>query len=276
MGFRVNTNTASIAAQRALRGTNRRLEKDLSHLASGERIVKAGDDAAGLAISERLKSIIKSSRQAQRNTNDSVSMIQVAEGGLNEVQNIMTRLREISIQAASDTVGSSERQMSDLEYQQLKLEIQRIAETTKFNGADLLTGRGGVYDFQVDVGNDAADRISFNAGASNATLAGLNLDSLGVLEKSSAQGSLERLDSAIEKVSSQRSNLGSIQSRLTSSSSNLSIFEKSQSDANSRIRDADFAVVTANKAKNSILQQAGTQVLASANLNGNNALKLLS
>ncbi|MBL7665988.1 MAG: flagellin FliC [Bacteriovoracaceae bacterium] len=276
MGFRVNTNTPALASQRTLRNTTAKLEKNVKHLASGSRITEAGDDAAGLAISEKVKSVIRSAQQAQRNTNDSVSMIQVAEGGMNEVQNMLTRLREISIQTASDTVGNAERAMSDLEYQQLKLEIQRIAESTKYNGADLLNGQGGVYDFQVDIRSANAHRISFAADESNVTVDGLGIEGLQVSEKSSAQQSLTTLDNAIEQVSRQRSNLGSIQARLVSSSNNLSVYEKSQSDANSRIRDADYASETAEMAKNSILQDAGTQVQASANNFGSAALKLLS
>ncbi len=276
MGFRINTNTPAIAAQRALGKSSKGVEDNIKHLATGSRIVQASDDAAGLAISERIKSIIKSSQQANRNANDSISLVQVAEGGINEIQNIMTRLRELSIQSASDTVSHTERSFTDMEYQQLKNEIQRIAEVTRFNGADLLSGKGGRFDFQVDVGNGEEDRISFNSSESDMTLSGLNISHLGVSEKSKAQNSLETIDGAIERISQQRSSLGAIQSRLTSSSNNLSVFEKSQSDANSRIRDADFAIETSDNAKNSIVQQAGTSVLSQATNVSQNALRLLT
>jgi flagellin len=276
MGFRINTNTSSLAANRTLTKTARNVEKTTKHLASGSRIAEAGDDAAGLAISEKIKSVIRSSVQARRNATDGISMVQMAEGGINEIQNIMTRLRELSIQSASDTIGNTERELTNLEYQQLKNEIERISQVTEFNGRKLLDGTGSRYDFQVDVNSGEMDRISFNAGATNMSLSRLNLDSLDVSNKSGAQNSLSNLDNAIEQVSRQRSSLGAIQSRLTSSTNNLSIFEKSQSDANSRIRDTDYAFSTAAAAKNSIIQQSGTQVMAQANTTGSNALKLLS
>lgn len=276
MGFRVNTNVASIAAQRSLSLNNRQSQETLSKLASGSRIVKAADDAAGLAISEKLKANMRSTRQANRNANDGISMIQVAEGGLNEVQNILIRMRELGIQAASDTVGNTERSFSDMEYQNLKQEIQRIAEVTQFNGAKLLDGTGGIYDFQIGTGNNPfQDRISFDATQNNSTLEGLGVGGLALTSKEGAQTSLANIDAAIEAISRNRSNLGALQNRLQSTSNNLEISYENMSAANSRIRDVDYAQATAENARNNILNAAGTSVLAQANAQGQNALKLI-
>lgn len=276
MGFRINTNVSSIAAQRALNVTNKAGADNLAKMSSGTRIVKASDDAAGLAISEKLKSNVRSLNQANRNANDGISMIQVAEGGLNETQNILTRLRELAIQSSSDTVGDSERGFSDLEYQSLKKEIQRISEVTEFNGMSLLNGQGDKLDFQIGVNNnDFQDRISYDRTMTNSSLEGLGIDALTVGNKEGAQTSLASIDAAIEKVSGQRAALGAVQNRLTSTSNNLQITSENLSAANSRIRDVDYAEATAFNAKTNILNSAGTSVLAQANTAGQNALKLI-
>lgn len=276
MGFRINTNVSSIAAQRALTVNNRQAEDTLSKMSSGTRIVKASDDAAGLAISEKLKSGIRSLNQANRNANDGISMIQTAEGGMNEVQNILTRLRELSIQAASDTVGDSERNFSDLEYQNLKKEIQRISEVTEFNGMKLLNGEGDKLDFQIGMNNnDFQDRISYDVQMTHAGLESLGIDEISVSGKDGAQTALAQIDAAIEKVSGQRSALGAIQNRLVSTSTNLATTTENMSAANSRIRDVDYAEATAQNARNNILTQAGSAVLAQANSQGQAALRLI-
>jgi flagellin len=276
MGFRINTNVSSIAAQRALNVTNKAGADNLAKMSSGTRIVKASDDAAGLAISEKLKSNVRSLNQANRNANDGISMVQVAEGGLNETQNILTRLRELAIQSSSDTVGDAERGFSDLEYQSLKKEIQRISEVTEFNGMNLLNGQGEKLDFQIGVNNnDFQDRISYDRTMTNSSLEGLGIDALSVGNKEGAQTSLASIDAAIEKVSGQRAALGAIQNRLTSTSNNLQITSENLSAANSRIRDVDYAEATAFNAKTNILNSAGTSVLAQANTAGQNALKLI-
>lgn len=276
MGFRINTNIASISAQRSLGVSNRESEGVLSKLSSGTRITKAADDAAGLAISEKMKADIRSMRQADRNANDGISMVQTAEGGLNEVSSILTRMRELAIQTSSDTVGDVERGMTNMEYQNLKLELERISQVTEFNGKKLLNGEGEMYDFQVGKGNDAFnDRISYNAGQANSRVENLGVAELDVSTKEGSQDSLGALDSAIEKVSGQRAYLGAIQNRLTSTSNNLQIATENLSAANSRIRDVDYADATAQKAKLDILNAAGTSVLAQANMNSQNALKLI-
>jgi flagellin len=276
MGFRINTNVSSIAAQRALSVNNRNTQSTLNKMSSGSRITKASDDAAGLAISEKLKAQIRSTSQANRNANDGISMVQTAEGGLDEISNMLTRLRELSIQSASDTVGDTERSFTNMEYQQLKNEIERIAQVTEFTGTKLLAGQGDKLDFQIGINNDAfQDRISYDVKTTNAKLEGLGITDIDVSSKLGAQGSLSTIDKAIETVSGQRAGLGAIQNRLVSTSNNLQITEENLSAANSRIRDVDYAEVAAQNAKNNILGQAGTSVLAQANSQGQNALKLL-
>jgi flagellin len=267
---------ASISAQRSLGVNNRENESNLSKLSSGSRITKAADDAAGLAISEKLKANIRSMKQADRNTNDGISMIQTAEGGLNEVSSILTRMRELAIQTSSDTVGDVERGMTDMEYQNLKMELDRISQVTEFNGQKLLDGNGKKYDFQIGVNNDDfQDRIGYDSNTVNARIDTLGVSELSVGTKEGSQTSLASVDAAIEKVSGFRSYLGAIQNRLISTSNNLQINVENMSQANSRIRDVDYADATAQQAKNTILNAAGTSVLAQANSNGQNALKLI-
>jgi flagellin len=276
MGFRINTNVSSIAAQRSLAVNNRETESNLAKLSSGSRITKAADDAAGLAISEKMKAGIRSMKQADRNANDGISMVQTAEGGLNEVSSILTRMRELAVQTSSDTVGDVERQMTNMEYQNLKLELERISQVTEFNGKKLLSGDGGQYDFQIGVNNDAfQDRIVYDSQMVNSRLDSLGISELDVSSKQGSQESLASLDSAIEKVSSNRAFLGAIQNRLVSTSNNLQVNVENLSAANSRIRDVDYAEATAKKATNDILGAAGVSVLSQANMSGQNALKLI-
>jgi len=276
MGFRINTNVASLQAQTSLGKVNKESQESFAKLSSGTRITKAADDAAGLAISEKLKATIRSSQQASRNANDGISMIQVAEGGLNETSNILVRMRELSIQASSDTVGDSERAMSNMEYQQLKSEMDRISKVTEYNGTKLLDGSGERKEFQIGTGSDEFnDRIGFDPTQLDSGLGSMGVDELDVSSKDGAQSSLASLDSAIEKVSGQRAVLGAIQNRLTSTTNNLATFTENMSAANSRIRDVDYADETAKQARNSILTSAGTSVLSQANMNSQNALKLI-
>jgi flagellin len=276
MGIRINTNVTSLSAQRTLGINNRDKAQSINRLSSGTRIVKAADDAAGLAISEKLKGQIRSLRQAERNANDGISLIQTAEGGLNETSSILIRLRELAMQSASDTVGDTERSFTDLEYQNLKQEVERIAQVTEFNGKKLLNGEGSLYDIQVGINNDAfQDRINYNAEESNASVGALGIDGLAIGSKEEAQDSLAVVDEAITKVSGQRAALGAIQNRLTSTIQNLQVSNENLSAANSRIRDTDFAAETANNTRLSILTQSGTSVLGQANSQGSSALKLI-
>jgi flagellin len=276
MGFRINTNVASMQAQSSLNKVNRESQDSFAKLSSGQRITKAADDAAGLAISEKLKAEIRSAQQANRNVNDGVSLVQVAEGGLNETSNILVRMRELAIQSASDTVGDSERGMANLEYQQLKSEMDRISQVTEFNGKKLLNGSGDKIDFQVGTGADEfKDRISLDTSVINSGIDAMGVEGVDVSSKEGAQGSLGALDSAIEKISGQRAVLGSLQNRLTSTSNNLQVYTENMSAANSRIRDVDYAEESAKQARNQILTSAGTSVLAQANMSSQNALKLI-
>ncbi len=276
MGFRVSTNIAAINAQRNLNVNQRGIDSSLSKLASGSRINKAADDAAGLAISENLKGQIRSARQASRNANDGISMVQTAEGGLNEIGNIITRLRELGIQAASDTIGDVERAFVDKEVQQLKDEMQRIAQVTTWGKTKLLDGTSPDFDYQVGVfNNEFEDRITFKASENIATLDELGLDGLDYTNKEGAQEALESLDSAQSHVNGVRANLGALQNRLVSTVENLAVAEENLSAANSRIRDTDVANESAELTRNNILLQAATSTLAQANQKNGIALKLI-
>lgn len=276
MALTITTNVASLNAQRNLTGSSRAMDQSLARLSSGYRINQAADDAAGLAISENLRGQIRGLAQANRNANDGISLVQVAEGGLNEISNMLIRLRELGVQAASDTIGDTERKFLDVEYQQLKSEIQRISEVTTFNNYDLLNGTGGIMDIQVGIFNDPfKDRISFNTGAANATLAALGVMAESVNTKVQAQNSLDVIDVAMVSVNAMRANFGAMQNRLQSTVNNLGIAHENLSAANSRVRDADIAAESAELTRNTILKQAGVAALAQANQTQQFALKLL-
>lgn len=276
MGFRISTNVASVNAQRNLGMGQMAINSSMEKLSSGSRINKAADDAAGLAISENLKAQIRSTRQANRNASDGISLVQTAEGGLNEISNIVIRLRELGIQAASDTVGDTERSFINKEVSQLKDEMQRISQVTTWGKTKLLDGSTPQYDFQVGIyNNDFEDRISFNAAENVATLDALGLAGIDYSSKQGAQESLAQLDGAQEGVNRMRANLGALQNRLTSTVQNLGVFEENMSSANSRIRDTDVANATAEMTRNTILLQASTATLAQANGKDQLALKLI-
>jgi flagellin len=276
MGMRISTNVASINAQRTLVSSQREIQKSMAQLSSGSRITKAADDAAGLAISENLKSQIRSYAQASRNANDGISMVQVAEGGLGEISNILTRMRELGIQAANDTLGDKERQYLDLEAQQLKQEMERIAKTTRFGSQNLLDGTGNKFDIQVGINNDSfEDRISFDASSLNATLGELGVDGVDYTSKEGAQDALSLVDEAQAKVAGFRANMGALQNRFQSTIENLGAQHENLSAANSRIRDTDIAQSSAEMARNSVLLNASTATLAQANAQPQLALKLI-
>jgi len=248
----------------------------MAQLSSGSRITKAADDAAGLSISEGLKSDIRSYKQAQRNTQDGISFVQVAEGGLTEVSNILTRFRELSIQAASDTIGDQERGFIQKEVDQLKSEIDRIADSTMFGTKKLLDGNGDVFDFQVGIHADPeTNSIQFDSSENDVTLGTLGLSGLDISDKGSAQSSIADIDDALNTVNGYRANLGALQNRLTMTTENIDTSIESVSAANSRIRDADIAASTASLTKNNILLNATTSVLSQANSNPQLALQLI-
>ncbi len=276
MGLRINTNVQSLAAQRFLGINNMNQNRSLEKLASGSRINKSGDDAAGLAISEKLKASIRSLSQASRNANDGISLVQTAEGAMNEVSNILIRMRELSIQTASDTVGVVERQFVDKEIQALKSEIDRIANSTEYNGTKLLNGSAEVLDFQIGIGNSPTeDRIQFDARNLMTTLEAMQMNEIRNDSKESSQNNLVIIDSAIQKLNDNRSSLGALQNRLQSTINNLAIYKENLSTANSRIRDTDMAEESSELTKNNILTNATVSVLGQANQNPQLALKLL-
>lgn len=276
MGMRISTNIAAVNAQRNLSGSQSNIADSLAKLASGSRINKSADDAAGLAISENLKAQIRSTRQANRNANDGISMVQTAEGGLNEIGNIIVRMRELGIQASSDTVSNVERGFVDKEVQQLKSELNRIAAVTTWGKTKLLDGSTPTFDFQVGIFNsENEDRISFDASQNVATLDSLGLAGADYTTKEGAQQSLENLDKAQEGVNGMRSNLGALQNRLLSTTQNLGVFEENMSAANSRIRDTDMANASSELTRNSIMLQASTAALSQANQTSNAALSLI-
>lgn len=277
MGLRINTNIAALTAQRHLGITRGHLDKTLEKLSSGSRINHAGDDAAGLAISENLRAQIRGMRQAKRNALDGISLLQVSEGGLNEISNILIRLRELAIQAASDTIGDQERGFTDREYQSLKQEIDRIANVTNYNGTPLLNGQAGIFEIQVGIHNNPLlDRITYNGERADATLDSLKLGGESVATKQGAQLSLASVDDALNHVNSIRADLGALQNRFQSTINNLSITDENTSAAFSRIRDADVAEETSELTKGNILMQSGIAVLSQANAANQSALKLLS
>ena len=276
MGLRINTNIQAMAAQRSLEINHRSQEASLERLSSGNRINRAGDDAAGLAITDRMRANIRSLAQAGRNANDGISMVQVAEGGTNEISNILVRMRELSIQAASDTVGDKERGFIDKEVHQLRSEIDRISAVTEFNGTKLLNGSGAQLEIQIGLNNNAAeDRLVMDAQKQNLTTDALHLADINTLSKEAAQQNLMRLDDAITIVNENRSSLGALQNRLQSSINNIGTYKENLEAARSRIKDTDVATETSELTRSNILSQAGISVLAQANQNPQMALKLL-
>lgn len=277
MGLRINTNVQSLVAQRNLGISNEKQRASLEKIASGTRIARAADDAAGLAIAEKMKADIRSLRQDSRNANDGISLVQVAEGGMNEISNILTRFRELSIQGASDTIGDKERMFIDKEVKQLRAEIDRIANTTEFNGRKLLVGTGDMLEIQVGLNNSPEfDRFVYDTQKLNVTAGALGVADVNTETKQASQENLEKIDNAIRQLSENRSEVGALQNRLASSINNLGIYEENLSAAKSRIFDVDMAVETSELTKSNILAQAGTSVLSQANNNSMSALKLLS
>ena len=276
MGLRIATNIASIAVQKHIKDVSASADRELERLSSGKRITKAGDDAAGFAIAKNLEAQTRSLNQASRNANDGVSMVQTAEGSLNEISNILVRLRELSIQSASDTVGESERGMLDLEYQELSKEVDRISASTEFNGVHLLDGEGkGVLDFHVGAKGGDQNIIKYDSGQTNASATSIGINGTAVITKDEALTSVAAVDGAISAVSGQRASLGAIQNRLQHSASTLDVQSVNQEHARSVIEDADIAQSAAQLASSTILKSAGIAALAQANMIPTSALKLI-
>jgi len=288
MAMSINTNVASLNAQRNLSVSQSQLSKSMQRLSSGLRINSAADDSAGLAISENLRGQIRSQNQATRNANDGVSLIQTAEGALNETSSILVRMRELAQQSATSTVGSTERGYIQNEFAKLSSEIDRISSTAEFNGTKLLdgsisSGATAKMDFQVGTRNTTNDVIGLTIGKMNS--ASMKIDStwssgkaggtIDVNTQTGAQAALTAIDNAVASVSNTRGDLGATQNRLQSTINNLQVAMENTSAAESRIRDVDVASETATMTRNNILTQAGTAILAQANQSPQAALKLL-
>ncbi len=273
MALVINTNIGSLNAQRNLSQSQDDLAKSMQRLASGLRINSAKDDAAGLAISDRMTSQIRGLNQAVRNANDGISLAQTAEGALQEVTNILQRMRELAVQSANGTNTTDDRTSLNSEFTQLQTEISRISSSTKFNGQVLLTGGYSVNKAQFQVGADANQVISVQIRA--ATLAGLGVAANSVATAAGAQSTIANIDVAIRSVDSVRGDLGAVQNRFESTIANLSNISENLSAARSRILDADIAMETSAMTKNNILQQAGVSILAQANQTPQLALSLL-
>jgi flagellin len=276
MGLRIATNVQSLVAQRNLGNSHLAQQNSLEKLASGSRINRAADDAAGLAISEKMRANIRSIRQDVRNANDGIGMIQTAEGGMNEIGNILVRLRELSTQAASDTVSDTERSFVDKEVQQLKQEVDRNASSTEFNGVKLLNGQGPDIEVQVGLHNNPEqDRFKIEVGKLNVTSDALGISGVHTRDKSTSQENLDKLDAAIKTLSENRSTIGALQNRFQSSITSLNVYQENLSAARSRISDVDIADETAELTKQNILASTGVSVLSQANQNNMSALKLI-
>ena len=299
-GFRINTNTASLNTYRSYAASQAGMEQNIERLSSGLRINKASDDAAGLAISDRMDNQIRGMQQANRNVQQGNNLLQTAEGAMNEVGNILGRMRELAVQSASDTVSGDDRDSIDLEFEQLKSEIDRIAKGTSYNGMGLIDGSAdGASEkitLQVGADNNAQDQLSFNledfrvtTDGSTATTkfagvqltdgasspANKNFQDLDLDTSATSQWAISALDQAIEAVNDQRATVGALQNRLEFTSSNLMSSIQNNSASMSTIRDADFAAEAADLAKNQILVQSGTSMLAQANGLSQNILALI-
>jgi len=277
MGLRIATNTAAIATQRNLSSATEGLTKSYNRLASGQRITQAGDDAAGLSIAENLRGQIRSMGQAERNANDGISFVQVAEGGLTEISNIMIRLRELAIQGASDTIGDRERGFINQEVQSLVQEVDRISNVTNFNGTPLLNAQAekGKLEFQVGIRNKDEDRITFDANAIDVRAGSLSIDGLNFESVDGSREALDKIDEATSKIFSSRASLGAMQNKLQSAVRNIQISKENLSFARSRIADTDIAAETSELVRGNILQAAGISVLSQANSAPSQVLKLL-
>lgn len=280
MGLSILTNTTSINAQKNLMKTQDSLSNSISKLSSGMRINKAGDDAAGLGISESLKAQTRSISQASRNANDAISMSQVAEGAMNEMQGIVSRMRELSVQSSNDTLGDDERGYIQTEFAELSKEVNRISAVTSFNGKNLLDGTASAgLTFQVGIYNTSNDRMQMTIGKLDTSTLGItsgtSIASATLSTASGAQTAIGVFDAAIKNLSSARANIGAVQNRLNVTVSNLATSNENLMAANSRIRDVDIASETANMTQSQILSQAGLAVLAQANQLPQSALSLL-
>jgi len=275
MGLRIASNIPSQVVQKNLRKNTNNIQSEYEKLSSGKRITKSADDAAGLAIGTALEAQTRGLRQATRNANDGIALIQTAEGGLSETMNIAVRLRELTIQAASDTLGDKERALLDQEYQQLVIETDRIAQATTFNGAKLLAGEGDELEFQVGAFGGDQNKIAFDAGEADASADAIGFSGTSVESKDDAIDSIDTIDESIEVLSAMRSRLGSIQSRLQSTVSNLEVQTINQDQARAVIMDVDVADSTSKLASQNVVKNAAVSTLTQANSLPGAALRLI-
>ena len=273
MGIRINTNVSSINTRRHLANSTNAFNKSMEKLSSGLRINRAGDDAAGLAISESLKSDIRALDQASRNAADGISLVQTGEGAMDEVSSILLRMKELAEQSLNGTLSNTDRGYLNSEFSALKDEIDRISESTEFNGVKLLDGNGGSVNIQVGIGTGTSDTVAIDLGtARDTTQLGL---SATIDSTSGATTAMDQIDAAISTVTSARSDFGAIQNRLESSIRNINMTSENLAAANSRIRDVDVAQETSRMTSYQILQQAGVAMLAQANASTGLAMNLL-
>ncbi len=274
MPISVRTNVSSLNAQSNLARSSNDLQRSISRLSSGLRVESAADDAAGLAISETFKANIRSLNQAKRNANDGVSLIQTADGALKEVGALLVRMRELSVQSRNGTVNTTQRGFLNDEFANLRSEIDRIVNTTEFNGVSLLDGdQASGLSFQVGIGTSADDRLTVSIATSSTSALGISASTIS--STSGADTAIGAIDTAIQRISTRRAGLGAMQNRLSVTMSNIDTYATNLSSANSRIVDVDVAEESANLTKSQILMQAGTAMLAQANQSPQSALQLL-
>jgi flagellin len=277
MSMKIASNIASQAVQRNLKKVSGKAQLELERLSSGKRITRSTDDAAGLAIGDKLESQTRGLKQAARNANDGISLVQTAEGGLNEVSSILMRLRELSVQAASDTVADTERELLDMEYQQLMDEVDRIAESTVFNGTHLLNGESGRGVFSIQVGTFDGDenKIEYDADDAEATTSAIGISGSEITDIGDALDAMEEIDESIDEVSRLRAQIGAVQTRLHSTVSNLEVQTLNQDSARAVIQDVDVAESTARLAALNVTKSAAVASLVQANSLPNAALRLI-
>jgi len=276
MAIRINTNVESVFAQKHLARTQRSLRSTMEHLSSGLRLTRAADDAAGMGVSQKMRAHITSLKMAQRNANDGISLVQTAEGALSETGDILARMRELAVESSSEVLQATERAYLQTEFTALQEEIERIADSTQFNGLSLADGTTTSVAVQVGIFNVAAeDRISVVLQDSQTATLGVNTTAIDLGSATDSQLAITAIDTAIDSVNNSRSTYGSVQNRLTSALRNLENYTENLVETESRIRDVDFAQATADMSRHQIFSQAGISVLSQANSNPQNALSLL-
>jgi len=276
MAIRINTNVESVFAQKHLNRTQRALRGTMEHLSSGLRLTRAADDAAGMGVSEKMRAHIRSLKMAARNANDGISMVQTAEGALHETGDILSRMRELAVEASSGVLQATERAYLQTEFATLQEEIERVADSTEFNGLNLSDGTTTGVDVQVGIFNVAAqDRVTITLQDTQTAVLGVNTATVDLSTAANSQTAITAIDTAIDSVNNSRATYGAAQNRLTSALRDLENYTENLIETESRIRDVDFAQATADMSRHQIFSQAGISVLSQANQNPQAALSLL-